>query len=110
MSEEAILSLFCGKLGAAEDRAHARQQLGGRKGLDEVVVRPQVQALDAVLFLALGGQHDDRNIGEFTNSLTGGETVEARHHDVQQNQIGRHTSELQSPTNLVCRLLLEKKK
>src|SRR5205807_8758356 len=25
-------------------------------------------------------------------------------------QIGRHTSELQSPCNLVCRLLLEKKK
>ena len=25
-------------------------------------------------------------------------------------EIGRHTSELQSPRNLVCRLLLEKKK
>src|SRR5688500_19792838 len=28
----------------------------------------------------------------------------------QPHQIGRHTSELQSPCNLVCRLLLEKKK
>src|SRR5256885_10197117 len=27
-----------------------------------------------------------------------------------RRQIGRHTSELQSPCNLVCRLLLEKKK
>src|SRR2546430_11704918 len=27
-----------------------------------------------------------------------------------RNQIGRHTSELQSQSNLVCRLLLEKKK
>src|SRR5688500_19704130 len=27
-----------------------------------------------------------------------------------ERQIGRHTSELQSPCNLVCRLLLEKKK
>src|SRR6266850_3194546 len=28
----------------------------------------------------------------------------------QREQIGEHTSELQSPCNLVCRLLLEKKK
>src|SRR5256885_10990840 len=28
----------------------------------------------------------------------------------KSTQIGRHTSELQSPCNLVCRLLLEKKK
>src|SRR5580658_10704290 len=27
-----------------------------------------------------------------------------------RDEIGRHTSELQSPCNLVCRLLLEKKK
>src|SRR5437867_11741685 len=30
--------------------------------------------------------------------------------DTQQEQIGRATSELQSPYDLVCRLLLEKKK
>src|SRR5690242_21178029 len=29
---------------------------------------------------------------------------------VKQHEIGRHTSELQSHVNLVCRLLLEKKK
>src|SRR5437016_9932387 len=39
----------------------------------------------------------------------------ARHHDIRQQQIHgtrseEHTSELQSLTNLVCRLLLEKKK
>src|SRR5256885_7720113 len=36
-----------------------------------------------------------------------------RHHLQQRRQAGRseeHTSELQSPCNLVCRLLLEKKK
>src|SRR5256885_4132477 len=30
--------------------------------------------------------------------------------EVEPLKIGRHTSELQSPCNLVCRLLLEKKK
>src|SRR5256885_8081941 len=32
------------------------------------------------------------------------------HRGAQPRQIGEHTSELQSPCNLVCRLLLEKKK
>src|SRR2546426_8569774 len=30
--------------------------------------------------------------------------------DISMYEIGEHTSELQSPCNLVCRLLLEKKK
>src|SRR5256885_9842713 len=34
----------------------------------------------------------------------------ARHHGVQPQRSEEHTSELQSPCNLVCRLLLEKKK
>src|SRR2546426_4408926 len=38
--------------------------------------------------------------------LTGAAFYDGYH----QKQIGRHTSELQSPCNLVCRLLLEKKK
>src|SRR2546430_12547237 len=33
-----------------------------------------------------------------------------RNTDCELAQIGRHTSELQSQSNLVCRLLLEKKK
>src|SRR5256885_17187560 len=32
------------------------------------------------------------------------------HHDVSADRSEEHTSELQSPCNLVCRLLLEKKK
>src|SRR5256885_8443415 len=36
-----------------------------------------------------------------------GEQVVARHHETRSEE---HTSELQSPCNLVCRLLLEKKK
>src|SRR2546426_3371556 len=36
--------------------------------------------------------------------------IDARPFQAALDQIGRHTSELQSPCNLVCRLLLEKKK
>src|SRR2546430_13574704 len=32
------------------------------------------------------------------------------HHDIQNHRSEEHTSELQSQSNLVCRLLLEKKK
>src|SRR5256885_9596797 len=34
----------------------------------------------------------------------------AAHRDTQESRSEEHTSELQSPCNLVCRLLLEKKK
>src|SRR5256885_7948300 len=50
--------------------------------LDQVVVGPCVQPADAVADLVAGRQHDRSE---------------------------EHTSELQSPCNLVCRLLLEKK-
>src|SRR5205807_9521735 len=54
-------------------------------------------------------------IESLTRSLKLGETLEAlRKRENCQRRIGRrseeHTSELQSPCNLVCRLLLEKKK
>src|SRR5205807_6318013 len=35
---------------------------------------------------------------------------ESHHHQPRQDRSEEHTSELQSPCNLVCRLLLEKKK
>src|SRR5256885_9288331 len=43
------------------------------------------------------------------------EVAEVRQHEIDSELVGRrrseeHTSELQSPCNLVCRLLLEKKK
>src|SRR5207248_6243391 len=43
---------------------------------------------------------------------TGRIDVQLRRRDgfIQAREIGRHTSELQSPYDLVCRLLLEKKK
>src|SRR2546426_8169137 len=57
------------------------------------------------------GQHDHRDISGGWIGLQGLErrpAVHAGHHQVQRSE--EHTSELQSPCNLVCRLLLEKKK
>src|SRR5256885_10259168 len=57
--------------------------------LDEVILRPLAHAPDPVGFLVLAAADDDRHRAERSEE---------------------HTSELQSPCNLVCRLLLEKKK
>src|SRR5256885_3973041 len=47
--------------------------------------------------------------GEGSDDLANGPTA-GRIESVDRRRSGEHTSELQSPCNLVCRLLLEKKK
>src|SRR5256885_10323112 len=44
------------------------------------------------------------------NEIDSGELLELTHPETQEERSEEHTSELQSPCNLVCRLLLEKKK
>src|SRR5256885_12260666 len=53
-----------------------------------------------------GGTHIGGRAGRRTHAALGNAGVIARH----QLRSEEHTSELQSPCNLVCRLLLEKKK
>ena len=48
---------------APQQRANARDELARRERLDEVVVGAELETGDAVLFLALGGEHDDRHVG-----------------------------------------------
>src|SRR5256885_3006750 len=73
--------------------------LHGRR-LHEVRARRLERSADAAvkgeLGAAHGVDHDARRVGGI--------------HDLELEQIGRAHSELQSPCNLVCRLLLEKKK
>ena len=45
--------------GAAEDGADPRHELAGREGLDQVVVRPQLEAEDAVHLVVAGGEEQD---------------------------------------------------
>src|SRR5438093_5558603 len=61
--------------------------------------------------LALGVAHDGVDVDVAERHLAG--EVPGHHHHARHVYINRseeHTSELQSLTNLVCRLLLEKKK
>src|SRR5688572_31197965 len=65
-----------------------------------VLVSPvELPALDADDQLALARFGFQRDRGELVERVADGD-----------GEIGRHTSELQSQSNLVCRLLLEKKK
>ena len=45
----------------AQHRAHARQQFLGAERLDEIIIRADIQALDAIFHLSLGCQHEDRH-------------------------------------------------
>ena len=70
----------------AQDRLHPRQQLRDLKGLDDIVVRPQLQALDPVLEgVPRGGENDgDMQRGKILHQL---EAVAAGEHHIQKNQV-----------------------
>src|SRR5690606_40822907 len=61
----------------------------------------KVHEIDGIIFRALGGADGSPVTGDITDE-TGAQVAEQRSEE--------HTSELQSRENLVCRLLLEKKK
>src|SRR2546426_3518715 len=69
------------------------RSLAGREWLGDIIVRAHFQPDYTVGLFCLGGQQDDGCV--------------AGRGDMRSEE---HTSELQSPCNLVCRLLLEKKK
>jgi len=76
---------------AAEDRAHAGDELGHRERLGHVVVGADVEAAHAVLLLAAGGQHDDRDLaglGAGAELAAELDTRNARQHPVKQDYVG----------------------
>src|SRR5258708_25015939 len=82
--------------------------------LHQIIDRALPQTPDAVGFLLSSGADDHRYVpgrlvaGDGARRLV---SVRAGHDDIHQNERSEeHTSELQSPDHLVCRLLLEKKK
>ena len=71
-----------------EQRVDAGQQFARVERLRQVIVGAGVQALDPILELALGGQHQDRRRAALSPNLTGQVVaVELRHHDVQDQQV-----------------------
>src|SRR5438552_13850707 len=71
-----------------------------------------------VELVVAGRQHDDRDAARRADPLAHLKPVQLGQHDVEHHEVmlpkldrsEEHTSELQSPDHLVCRLLLEKKK
>ena len=74
--------------GPAKHRPDAGQHLLHLEGLDDVVVRPLLQAGDFVLRLPLGGEHDDRGLVPLPDFFQHGPAVHDGQHDVQQHQVG----------------------
>ena len=74
-------------LGAAQQGAHARFQLGQLEGLAQVVVGAQVQAVDARVDAGLRGEHQHRHaVATAAQALEHLEAVHARQADVQNHQ------------------------
>src|SRR3954451_16296517 len=79
---------------AAQQRAHPGEQLLALEGLDEVVVGPGVQALDARLQGVAGGQHEDRHVAVGPQALGDLDAVDARQPEVEQHEVGHVGSRL----------------
>ena len=72
---------------AAQHGLDPGYQLLGVEGLDHVVISAQLQSQDLIKNFALGGKHDDRNLGggpQLTAHLV---AVDTRKHQIQQDQV-----------------------
>src|SRR4051794_39103048 len=70
-------------LGAAQQRAHAGDELARAEGLGHVVVGAEVQAADALVLAGAGAQHEDRD----------GRLGADRRADLLAGQVGEHPVE-----------------
>ena len=76
-----------GRLGAPQDGLHAGQELAQIDGLGEIVVRPHLEAHDAVDHVGRGRQHDDADIAPLAQEPGQGEAILLWHGDVEDGQI-----------------------
>ena len=75
--------------GAAEQRAHAREQLGERERLDDVVVGAGIEPRDAVGDLVARRQHQHRQAAAAPPEPPADlEAVDVRHQHVEHDEIG----------------------
>ena len=74
-------------VGATQQGAHAGHELTGREGLDQVVVGAQLEADDAVLDLALGGEHDDGHVRGLADGAADALARELGEHEVKDHEV-----------------------
>ena len=67
---------------------HPRRQFRRREGLDDIVDRALLQRLGDCFVPAVGGDEDDRSIGDLRNSLHDLDAVGAGEYQVEQDQVG----------------------
>lgn len=75
---------------AAQHGLQPGHQFAWRKGLGDVVVGADLQALDLVVLFAFGGEHDDRRVGGQLVALEPSRQFDARcagQHPVEQDQV-----------------------
>ena len=73
---------------AAHDGPHPGGQLPGRERLGDVVVGAEVEAEEHVVLGGAGGEHDDRHVGLAPHDAGHVEAVHARHHPVEDHEVG----------------------
>lgn len=79
--------------GAPQNHLDPCQQLASAEGLGEIVVRPQLQAKDAIELVAARRQHDDRCARACPKLATQLQTVDTWQHDVQHDEVDPGTVE-----------------
>ena len=88
-----IFELLGGERGAhaAQNRTRAGDQFLGAEGLGDIIVGAGLQPADAVVFLAAGGQHDDRQVGGLLAAAQAAahlDAADALDHPVEQHEVG----------------------
>ena len=78
----------------SQHRLDPGQNLLHFKGFGDVVIGAGFQAVDLVVGLALGGEHDDGGLGLSPDSLAHSPAVHDGHHHIQQHQVGLDGPEL----------------
>jgi hypothetical protein len=74
-------------LGAPQDGSNARRQFARIERLRKIIVGSQLQADDAIDVFAARGQHQNRNAAGGAHALQNLESIQARQHNVQHDQV-----------------------
>ena len=74
---------------AAQHRVDPGDELAHAKGLDDVVVRAQIESGDAVLLAAPSGHHDDRSVRQRAQAMEQVDAVTIGQAEVKKNEVGR---------------------
>ena len=91
--DEASMALCAGP-NATEQCSDASRELFGRKWLGEVVVGSSFKTSDDVVGVIASSDHDDRDVAGTAQGATQFEAIDAREHDVDQNNVRCRTIEL----------------